>query len=261
MNPTHVSSLAALPAPPERSIQLGDVTFRVADTHAHRDYWTFVETGRWEPHTFNIFRSFVDEETTLLDIGSWIGPTVLYGASLARRTFALEPDPTAYYHLEQNVLFNPELAGRVTLSRDCISESNGDVVMGNQSETETGDSMSSLLFAGGKQSWRVQGWTLETFLENNAIVDAPFIKMDIEGGEALVVPQIEEYLSRVRPDFYLSLHPPFMPNREENVRKILDALGAYPFWYNKHGQLVTPGSFFEGHNLALSKNTNDLKTA
>ena len=250
MNPTSVTSSSSSPGRVSRPICVQGVTFQVADTDLHRDYWTFVETGRWEPHTFKIFKSFVTAETTLLDIGSWIGPTVLYGASLAKRTYALEPDPSAYLHLEKNILLNPDIAKRVILSRDCISAENGDVVMGNQSETEMGDSMSSLLFAGGKQSWRVKGWTLETFLAQNGITDTPFIKMDIEGGEALVVPLLQNYLKQVRPDFHLSLHPPFMPNREADVRKVLDALGTYPFWYNKLGQLVSPGSFFEGHNLS-----------
>ena len=250
MNTTPAREFSSLQAPSGRSVQVGDVVFRVEDTDVHRDYWTLVEAGRWEPHTFEIFSSFVSSGTTLLDIGSWIGPTVLYGASLARKTFSLEPDPAAYHHLKNNLLLNPDLATKVTLSRDCISAENGDVSMGNQSETETGDSMSSLLFAGSKQSWKVQGWTLETFLENNGIVEAPFIKMDIEGGEALVVPQIKDYLSRVRPDFYLSLHPPFMPNRRESVRRVLDALGSYPFWYNKYGQLVSPKAFFQGHSLS-----------
>src|ERR1700687_4776653 len=37
-----------------------------------------------------------------IDVGAWIGPTLLYGCQLAKMAYGLEPDPIAFAELEQH---------------------------------------------------------------------------------------------------------------------------------------------------------------
>jgi hypothetical protein len=48
--------------------------------------------------------------------------------------------------------------------------------------------------------------------------------MDIEGGEVNVIPEIAEYLSRVRPALYISFHPNWFPGKYADIKLLLDIL-------------------------------------
>ena len=48
------------------------------------------------------------------------------------------------------------------------------------------------------------------------------LKMDIEGGEIIVVPYLKNFLKTYKPVFYISLHYVFLP--ESDIQIILDIL-------------------------------------
>jgi FkbM family methyltransferase len=194
-------------------------------------FWNRVEEGTWEPLTFSVFDRFLDAEHSYLDIGAWIGPTVLYGASVARHCYAMEPDPLAYSELCRNVDLNASIKDRVTLSRQCLAAACGPVRLGNKTSSRGGDSMSSLLFADSRVSWEAEGVTLERFFSDNHICDCSFIKMDIEGGEFEVLPAIAGYLAEQRPTVYLSLHPRFLAEPESGTAAIKKVLECYRHVY------------------------------
>jgi FkbM family methyltransferase len=194
-------------------------------------FWDRVERGTWEPHTFTLFDRFLDPDHCCLDVGAWIGPTALYAARRARHCYALEPDPVAFARLRENVRLNPSLAARITLSPQCLAPACGQVRIGNQTSSMGGDSMSSLLFAESLIGWQAQGITLERFLAGHAIRDCSFIKMDIEGGEFSVLPAMASYLATHRPTLYLSLHPAFLPDAQQRVSAVRDALSCYGHVY------------------------------
>jgi FkbM family methyltransferase len=180
-------------------------SFNVLDSHP--DFWRDFDREEWEPETFALFDHFITPETVHLDVGAWIGPTLLYGASRARQAIGFEPDPVAFRLLEQNVAANPTLAP--TRVHPCaIAAQRGQLRFGSQSQP--GDSMSSALFAGHARSWTVQAQRLEDF-EADWPADAPvFLKIDIEGGEYALLPALHDFVRRRRPTIYLSLHANFM---------------------------------------------------
>lgn len=47
-------------------------------------------------------RKYCNKENTYIDIGAWIGPTVLYGACVSKHVYAIEPDPAAVSQLKKN---------------------------------------------------------------------------------------------------------------------------------------------------------------
>ena len=56
-------------------------------------FWDRLEQGHWEPETLAVFDHYIGPETLHVDIGSWIGPTLLYAAERARLAIGFEPDP------------------------------------------------------------------------------------------------------------------------------------------------------------------------
>ncbi|MEY8839315.1 FkbM family methyltransferase, partial [Cribrihabitans sp. XS_ASV171] len=56
---------------------LGDLPFR-GDPY-HSKFWRKAAAGGWEPETFGVLERHLSAERDYLDIGAWIGPTVMYG--------------------------------------------------------------------------------------------------------------------------------------------------------------------------------------
>lgn len=178
------------------------------------DWWKRVETGRWEPNTFKIFDDFLSTDCIYLDIGSWIGPTVLYAAQLAKRTYAFEPDPIAYQELEVNVHANKntEWVSRLTIYNKAIASSSGTIKLGSRGSG--GDSMSSSLFSDEKTNWEVEAITLEQLVEAEKLQDEElFIKIDIEGGEYELIPRLKTAFHKYNVVLFLSIHPHFLMSR------------------------------------------------
>lgn len=213
-------------------------------------FWGNFERGAWEPDTQVVFKRFIDAQHSYIDIGAWIGPTLLLGCQLARRAYGIEPDPIAYPELVENMNNNQALTNNVQLFNICITPVSGKVSFGNGANG--GDSMSSLLFSSEKTHWTVDGMNFQEWIEQNQINDCNFIKMDIEGGEYSVLPTMAAYLREHRPTLHLSLHPCNLGElaargikkrlkrsllRLGNTMKILRLLWFYRHWYDTLEQL------------------------
>jgi FkbM family methyltransferase len=216
-------------------------------------FWGRYEAGVWEPDTQAVFRRFIDKQHSYIDVGAWIGPTLLQGCQLARRAYGIEPDPVAYAELAENIEDNRVITGNVQLFNICIAPVSGKVSFG--SRREGGDTMSSLLFSGAKTSWMVDGMNFQEWTEQNEIGDCNFIKIDIEGGEYSVLPTMAKYLRRQRPTLLLSLHPCFIGDlaaksiegrfrraifRLRNTMNLLKIVQFYRHMYDPLGKV--PGS-------------------
>ena len=59
-----------------------------------------------------VLKGLIEPDSTYVDIGAWIGPTVLYGGQIAARCITAEPDPTAREALEANLDLNSSVAAK-----------------------------------------------------------------------------------------------------------------------------------------------------
>lgn len=208
-------------------------TYRVWASDARCAFWERVNAGLWEPQTFDVFQRFLRPNRCYIDLGAWIGPTVLYGATLSRCVHALEPDPVAFAELSRNVGINSRLRHKIHLHAFGIAAQTGTAQLfvgglyyGQQSQF--GDSMSGLIAASGElsqPSHEVQCMDLERFLELRAIDDCNFVKMDIEGGEYAVIPGLWRRLQRFgMPTLYVSFHAPELARRERLIQTCVEEL-------------------------------------
>jgi len=218
---------------PKIKIHKNGKTFFVRNSVRWNNFWTKrYEPSKWEPYTFTIFDKFLDKEYSYIDIGSWIGPTVLYGCQLAKRCYGIEPDPVAFKNLKKNVALNPNLKSCISLSNKCISDSNGFVYLSPKNSSDRGNSESSTVYEKPLKSWKVPALTLQQFYIDNSIEDCNFIKMDIEGGEFSVLPSLKHFLENEKPTIYLSLHPHLVKNPSKKIEKICEVINQYDNIYN-----------------------------
>lgn len=188
-------------------------------------HWFWDEfMANWEPHTLEVYRRHVGPGTTVLDLGAWVGPTVMIAASLgARRIVAVEANRTTYGELMRTISYNVELASRVSLVNRCLHHEDGWVSFGN-ADGSTSSSSASSVRGNGMQ---VRTISLASLLQQDILRNVGFIKIDIEGSEVHIAQDIAQLATRPGLDaIYLSLHPPFWPAMG-NPEPLLDALARF----------------------------------
>ena len=113
------------------------------DPSSHMSSWYVKDYSGWEARTFHIFQRFVRNDSIVLDVGAWIGPTCLWLAHTARHTVCLEPTPAAFTALQRNLQRNTDLRP------DAVHLVNA--ALSNQKEvapmTNAGNSMDQLALA------------------------------------------------------------------------------------------------------------------
>jgi len=216
--------------------RLADETFRLDPYHS--SFWRKAAAGTWEPETFATMAAHLDKGHDYLDIGAWIGPTVLYGARKARHVWCFEPDPTAFRALAWNI----DLNGLENVSAFPVALSDGFGVARMASfGGERGDSMTSLLNADGEAGSDVLtiGW--EAFADAVDLSAVSLVKMDIEGAEFDVLPSLIPWLKAQRPALFLSTHAPFLDAevRQKRMAALAESLSFYGECRDSKGALLT----------------------
>lgn len=192
----------------------------------HSKFWRKAAAGDWEPETFSVLDRYLSATSDYLDIGAWIGPTVLYGARKARHVWCFEPDPAAFRHLAWNLELND--IQNVSAFGVALSDQFGVARMASV-RGEPGDSTSSLLHDGAHGSDALTiAW--DQFEAANDLSAVSLVKMDIEGAEFFVLPTLLPWLRKQRPTLYLSLHSPLLAEQDrlERTKTLLEQLSFYP---------------------------------
>ncbi|EJQ54137.1 FkbM family methyltransferase [Bacillus cereus BAG6X1-2] len=252
------------------NISKNDVNFNVISNQVARGIWDRISQNDWEEETFKIFDRFLKPENSYIDIGAWIGPTVLYGAHKAKHVYGVEPDPIAFKEIVTNVNLNPSIYSKVTCINAAITEKSGNINL--YMRDQFGDSMSSLIPTTSDKYCQVRGITIHDLISENNIENVNFIKIDIEGGEYSLIPVLYEFLKSQKPTLYLSIHPRFLNenlnlistkgvNTSEHFKfqteKLLDSLQFYKYVYDNSGNLVNKDTILRVMNTGEFIFTNE----
>ncbi|QHI38122.1 Ribosomal protein L11 methyltransferase [Kordia antarctica] len=191
-------------------IQLKNHTFQI-DPGQNKLHWKHINSGDWEPNTFAIFDKFINEKSTVLDIGSWSGVLTLYAAKTAKEVHALDPDPVCFSELETNISLNPAIAEKIKTYKTAISNTKKTVRL--SAREAYGASSSSILERkrDTENSLELETISLFDFLEKEQIKQVDFIKMDVEGAEFKILPTIGKALEKLKyPTLFVSFHYSFL---------------------------------------------------
>jgi FkbM family methyltransferase len=196
-------------------IQFRGKTIRYA---SRSDWWGLVESGQWEPNTFDVIERFISPGKVFLDVGAWNGVCSIYANLLGGECHSIEPDRTALNELLDNFSMNNI---KSPVYNYAISDYTGFTEISNEIGA-MGNSNTSLLSRYEKEDKTpVRCFTLQDFIEKNNI-KPDLIKVDTEGSEALIIPASIEILKKCNCPLYLSLHPYWLT--EEQTKNIFEAL-------------------------------------
>lgn len=187
-------------------------TFEVEDipSTSRWDFWKLWSTEAWEPELHQLI-PVTRDRALFVDVGAWVGPITLWAAHRGYRVLAIEPDPVAYASLARNVALSG-FEDSVTALNAAASTSGEPVTLWSVAE-EWSESTSSLTHQLG-QSIDVSGFDL---LESFTSDPPALVKMDIEGGEAVLFPVVGPLLRSLRVPVLLSTHPGFYGDAGEEA--------------------------------------------
>lgn len=228
-----------------RRIEINGRSF-VVDGGRIPAFWNLLEAGTWEPETFAVLDRMVRPGTTYVDCGAWIGPTVLYAASLGAAVTAFECDPVALADLRRNLALNPALAGRVTVIDAALNDRDGPVVVQSQALGNSATTVFDVVERSGERQSlddrvTVRGLDARHVFGNAGWLADPdaLIKIDVEGAEYAILTRLGSDLDTARCSLFVSFHPfnvvsaDSRPDRLLRLRSTLewmDRLWDYEWW-------------------------------
>ncbi len=207
-----------------------------------RKFWRKVAANQWEPHTFAILDKFLEKSSVFVDLGAWIGPTVIYAAARCQQVYCFEPDPFAYERLLGNLRQND--IDNVTSFHGAVYTRNGTVNISNP-EGDFGNSETRIVTNDNK-GIPVPCLTFEHARELLGIATIDLIKIDIEGAEFELLPNMKQFLMANRPSLYLSTHTPLFDKagRLDKMRIIAELADIYSYCLDRHLQPLNRDDLF-----------------
>jgi FkbM family methyltransferase len=225
--------------------------------YGREGFYERVGAGEWEKETFDVIDKYIEKGKVFIDCGAWAGIFSIYAYHKGAKVVAIEPDNIAFAELTENVELNG-LTDKIKLLNIAISDKKGYAELNSRTADGFGNSESSLIDRGERgATQKVRTIQLHRLLRNLYIYpdDLCLIKIDIEGGEMLLLEGCKEWLIKHRPTVYISFHPAWIPPLEENIDKAIDML--FPHYdVIALGEKITPEQFKEGllthtHNFIL----------
>ncbi|MBM2819874.1 MAG: hypothetical protein HW410_1556 [Nitrosarchaeum sp.] len=104
-----------------------------------------------------------------------------------------------------------------------------------------------------KSSKNVKSKTFQQLIDEYSITDCNFIKMDIEGGEFIVLPTMLDYLKINKPTLLVEIHPMFVDDPIQKFGNIKPVLDIYDHIYDEKFRKINTDSI-----LLLMQNRSDL---
>jgi len=179
-------------------------------------FWKQYSQEAWEPETLEIYKKYINPETTYIDLGAWLGVTLMYAHALGcTKLYGVEANPESFELLQEHCIMNGIEAH---LDNICICNENKLVDFGadiNYTSTSSASSMRGTQF-------RVQGIKAEEYFKQFNNIKGLFIKIDIEGAEEIILDDLINFLKYNKALVYLSIHIPFLQSKESFFDRLLE---------------------------------------
>lgn len=197
----------------------------------------------WEPMTLKWIKELSSPHKSFLDIGGWIGPTSLWASKFFRTVHSYEPDPVAFNYLKQNTANN---ANNIVLYNAAITADGNPVTL--FSRGGLGSSMTSM-YTGEESDAGATGIKFTNALSADTF---GLIKIDIEGGERLIIDTLVEEMSKNPINLIFSFHYDFFANPEEDFEYTRNALKTvYSKFTLEDGREITADDIPKGFTTVL----------
>lgn len=212
----------------------------------HDAFWIKFAAG-WEPETERIYRKLVAPGSTVLDVGAWIGSTILFALACgAEKIVALEPNPDSFNTIKKLIELNPMYAEKITLTNHAVSNRREVLSMG-LAEGESDTSTSGI--AGN--DFKVDAITLGDVIAKYRLDNLDLVKIDIEGAEVFLFDALVDLSAKPDQKVHLSVHVSFFP-KDANKQAFVNSLAGFRIYDDRGEEL----SHLEFQNRVLSNDSH-----
>jgi FkbM family methyltransferase len=123
------------------------------------------------------------KDMVVIDVGCNVGLVTKYMREFAKKVYAIEPSPEHFEALKKNKEFNKW--DNVDVFNAAMADRDGKMKMYSLDSNRT---CNSLINNYGQDSFEVETFRFDTFLNNNNIEKVDFVKLDVEGAERIILP-------------------------------------------------------------------------
>lgn len=222
--------VAAFDAPLNVSHQSINFVCDLQDAIAREVYFM----GHYEPQETALVCDILRPGMCFVDVGANWGYYTLLAAALVGdggRVISLEPHPRLFHLLKTNVSKN-ELS-QVSLMDVAAADRDGEMNLEGFDETHSNSGTSRLTEKLNENAlnYRVKGRLLEPLLDASSVTDVDLLKIDIEGGEALVLPTLRQGLARGRfKHILLELHPAALRQMRVSAESLIEMVLSFGYY-------------------------------
>ena len=172
------------------SVSANGMMFLIDPFNSH--FWGMLfSSGSWEPETFDFYKKYTRPDKEIIDIGGWIGPTMLIAYSLnPKKIHMVEADPANFQILKSNCLRN-NMQDKVELLHACLTNKTGDIIEFGS----TPDRCTSTKHINTPGGIKVLSLDIMEYLKSKDLENVCIIKIDTEGAEAMFAKGLE-YISK-----------------------------------------------------------------
>ncbi len=174
--------------------------------------------GTWEPETFEVFDYVRNIDKSAIDIGAWIGSTTIWLSTAFKEVLAVDGDMVAVEALKANLktsqCYNTYVLGRP------LHSTSAEVVFGTNQyvphyrEEGLGASTSQIKTSEFTQDdYVVETITLSQINEIFPLSQVGFVKVDIEGGEEVILEDLISLAKQYNWELWISFHLDWWKNR------------------------------------------------
>jgi FkbM family methyltransferase len=199
--------------------------------------------GVYEVHESVYLESKVQQDWVICDIGANFG---YYAHTLSAATHgqatvhAFEPSAAMYKALVRNQSLNPSFA-RLHTWNLALSDRVGQVALKRAPELNQGLGRLELNGGSGEDYEQVETCTLDQFSAEQALQRLDFIKIDVEGAEALVLEGAAETVQRFRPLMMIEINPEALATFGVDAEALLSRIKHLGYTlYRLHGRQLIP---------------------
>ncbi len=195
------------------------------------DYLEHIQ-GEFEPEMVKLFRSLINKEQVILDVGANIGCTAILFGDLGKQVFGFEPSPTTFSYLQKNL----QAAGCANVNpvNFGLGKENGSFELTFAKSNRSGGFVSNLTKASqGHQVEKIRIVQGDDYIKETGLQHIDFIKIDVEGFEKNVMEGLAQTIQRDKPVVVLELnHWCLNAFQRISVPDFLDFLrGVFPYLY------------------------------
>ena len=170
----------------------------------------------------------VKNGTTVIDVGTNIGETLLNFAKINRDglNIGFEPVPYLYEKAKNNIDLNK--LRNIELVNKGLSSTEETLSFHETSENNSGGTF--LTRESNKEADRVvQAIRLDDFINQNSLENISLIKIDVEGFEMEVLKGASEALHRFKPVLFIEIDNAFLARQQTSAMAVFDLLAAHGY--------------------------------